>query len=1710
MARTSSSSSSSTSLVYPPVDFDVFSWIFIGDKDLAKNLSLLRQRDIAYVINCTPEVASGGLPHYHLHRSSSSSSSCKSSLSSYPSRKKAPPHRSFVGPSLPPSFSSSLPGLSNGCMQGPQPCLNGSLSGDGGEGENNKKEERTRDPSEEEEKTSIMTTTSPTTSSSSFSDQRPAYLLPGSSSSSSSSFVRPLEYYRLDMVDNSTESLSKHFEPFWSIMERARIRENGSVLVHCHQGVSRSVSMVMSYLIKYFKMSVSEALKLVRVNRPVAKPNEAFMSQLKELHSSLLQDPKTYPPHAIEYSLAYSEKKKKDEEKQKKHYEMLLALRRKKLHAEETAQAMFRAVEKRKRILGPSLPLRQSVDEDKEEKKNEEAVENHEKKRRRGEGEGGDADREGVVMVVVGPQLPDLIRLGKKDRKEQDEEEEGGEQGGEGCGEKGRRRRKEESEGSLEERNRVTVRKDDKKENAKSSSESLVEIREPTASFPLRGEEGARKRNDKEEEDNRVEKGDDVVCIGETIVADEIFSSRDEMKKRVKEDDEGEEQGPRRETGDLPSSSSSRSPDSIKKDADASLFPSAVSHLRAGEKQVLGVSGGEKNKEDIEEEETKKLQGFSPVSVFSPAARKNGVLIEGRTSSLSSLEKKISDNEKKGGIGHAVGEVQTLANEKEERQADVGGMKISLEENRKSMKEESFLLPGLDAADVKGGGRVDSPNGGVVLMMREEEEEDTRDFCVDVTLEEKKNISVPPREEGFLPKEVRMKSAFNETASTLSSSPREKSLSDEEKEEEEREKKRWDSEQRRRKEGEIVGKTGPSLEDDGEESSSCCCSSRLSDAFHSGDGEENKRERTQEEKGQVTRGKEEKQRRRREEDDRRHANRMGHSSSSSNSSSMSIEEKKISSRGDDRADGDMRKTTRCDLKETMTRRLSPGEDAYGGEEKSGRDEKEKEDEEGIRTDRLGSPERGMTVEDKEELKRMSHDDHNNMTTVHFRRSVKRPTFLRSVSSRRSLPPPCSSSSPSSSHIPSPSECSSLQTEEPTVNTTHSEASSGSPLSSLSPEDGIGSSLSVSSSSSCSSISSSLSSLQQQSHSATGLRSNEKDSDEAPVHHENTRGPSLPRSRQACEGGAGDQQACDEATREEKSGKKTLLENGESTSRETPSANDEKEEEDAVILVREVSVSQGSQCGFQLLGKNEEGRGTGKEGERRRRSVSSWRSSRSSSCRRSRSRSTRGEKKPSFSSCVMQSCDSSCQQAKRRRGRSPSYSSSSSLDDLPSQRSRSLRRRRRRGRGFYSVSSSSSTEEEKTKRTSGRRRRSSSVSPSSSSHSNSVERRSRRFSTRRSRPVASKYRRGEEKAGGDRTRRGNRDDLQLCRSSSVSSSSSFLSSRREKNSSKSRGGRRTRRRMSPSFHSMRRDDLHNRSDVSPEIDEELERLSVESLSPRKTIVTSSIERGSRRRRRDREDSPSPFEGERSSYHSNLGEGRRCLMKSPRMSSRGMRERTRGRRSLRSSSVSSSCSSSISPGERRRQPCSSSFVDSRYDGYMRDNSRNRRHSRSPSPSLDSADNDEEGRQRSPPIHRTTSSRSFSRSRGPPRNDYSLPDSSSSSAIHGERKRNRQEVNADIVPAMKKRRRDESSPTLMLPSTPPTATLSSGDEVSSESLVYPAYPSSFSFDVDREQENFSARFKSPITRRVFLAEKPKELYRGRGEESLEKSSFVIRTSV
>lgn len=113
-------------------------------------------------------------------------------------------------------------------------------------------------------------------------------------------------YKRIDIQDKMDVDVSLHWQSCWDFIDNALLQISGAssdysndrttvnatprVLVHCYQGISRSTTLLCSYLMKKYGLSMLQALEEVRSVRPQAAPNPGFLLQLRALERQLLRE----------------------------------------------------------------------------------------------------------------------------------------------------------------------------------------------------------------------------------------------------------------------------------------------------------------------------------------------------------------------------------------------------------------------------------------------------------------------------------------------------------------------------------------------------------------------------------------------------------------------------------------------------------------------------------------------------------------------------------------------------------------------------------------------------------------------------------------------------------------------------------------------------------------------------------------------------------------------------------------------------------------------------------------------------------------------------------------------------------------------------------------------------------------------------------------------------------------------------------------------------------------------------------------------------------------------------------------------------------------------------------------------------------------------------------------------------------------------------
>ena len=95
----------------------------------------------------------------------------------------------------------------------------------------------------------------------------------------------PVAHLKIMASDVENFDLSRFFEKCFSFINK--FQGNTNVLIHCYAGVSRSVTITLAYLMKFYRMSFKKALSLVREKRKQIYPNSGFINQLKSYEKML-------------------------------------------------------------------------------------------------------------------------------------------------------------------------------------------------------------------------------------------------------------------------------------------------------------------------------------------------------------------------------------------------------------------------------------------------------------------------------------------------------------------------------------------------------------------------------------------------------------------------------------------------------------------------------------------------------------------------------------------------------------------------------------------------------------------------------------------------------------------------------------------------------------------------------------------------------------------------------------------------------------------------------------------------------------------------------------------------------------------------------------------------------------------------------------------------------------------------------------------------------------------------------------------------------------------------------------------------------------------------------------------------------------------------------------------------------------------------------
>lgn len=116
-----------------------------------------------------------------------------------------------------------------------------------------------------------------------------SYILNVSITCPKSPFVQDGHFHRIPVNDNYSAKLLPFFHQAFQFIDKVR-EANGSVMIHCLAGISRSPTLAIAYVMKHLHMSSDEAYRYVKDKRPTISPNFNFLGQLLEYEKWIKQE----------------------------------------------------------------------------------------------------------------------------------------------------------------------------------------------------------------------------------------------------------------------------------------------------------------------------------------------------------------------------------------------------------------------------------------------------------------------------------------------------------------------------------------------------------------------------------------------------------------------------------------------------------------------------------------------------------------------------------------------------------------------------------------------------------------------------------------------------------------------------------------------------------------------------------------------------------------------------------------------------------------------------------------------------------------------------------------------------------------------------------------------------------------------------------------------------------------------------------------------------------------------------------------------------------------------------------------------------------------------------------------------------------------------------------------------------------------------------
>jgi len=91
---------------------------------------------------------------------------------------------------------------------------------------------------------------------------------------------KDITYKHFVMNDTPSQNILQHFNEAFTFIDNA-LKNGGKVLVHCAMGISRSSTILASYIMKKYGLPHDKVLRQMKKIRVIVNPNLGFLKQLQ-------------------------------------------------------------------------------------------------------------------------------------------------------------------------------------------------------------------------------------------------------------------------------------------------------------------------------------------------------------------------------------------------------------------------------------------------------------------------------------------------------------------------------------------------------------------------------------------------------------------------------------------------------------------------------------------------------------------------------------------------------------------------------------------------------------------------------------------------------------------------------------------------------------------------------------------------------------------------------------------------------------------------------------------------------------------------------------------------------------------------------------------------------------------------------------------------------------------------------------------------------------------------------------------------------------------------------------------------------------------------------------------------------------------------------------------------------------------------------------